>query len=359
MRNFLDMSNPEASFLPGEVSMRSVHRAFPTLSQKLDLRRHLSTIKGDLDAIEERLRFQVQEFDPGISGYVSYALDSNGKRIRPALVLLSAHACGKSTPQHLDLAVVVELIHLATLVHDDITDGASKRRGKPTAFAKWGAELSVLLGDCLFCHALKLSSNFADQSISRKIAEASNEVCSGEILQTQRRFDLTLSIPEYLKIISMKTGALFRISTELAAVLNQCRPDEIQAMRNYGDYLGIAYQIYDDCLDLVGTEGSTGKTVGTDLAKGKLTLPLLHVLAQANDAERERLHTIILHGTEENRTELLAQVVERGGLKNAVRRIQSYLDQAVAALQVLPKSSFRDTLEGIPRAVAEHVGTMG
>ena len=131
------------------------------------------------------------------------------------------------------------------------------------------------------------------------------------------------------------------------------------ALRNYGDYLGIAYQIYDDCLDLVGTEGATGKTVGTDLAKGKLTLPLLHVLAQANDAERERLHEIILHGTEENRIELLAQVVERGGLKNAVRRIQGYLDQAVAALQVLPKSRFRETLEGIPRAVAEHVAKLG
>jgi octaprenyl-diphosphate synthase len=353
------MSDSEATHLPGDISMRSVLRAFPTLSQKLDLRSHLATVQKDLDKIEERLRFQVQEFDPGISGYVSYALDSHGKRIRPALVLLAAHASGKATPQHLDLAVVVELIHLATLVHDDIMDGASRRRGKPTAFAKWGAELSVLLGDCLFCHALKISAGFDDHSITRSIADASNEVCSGEMLQTQRRFDLKLSIPEYIKIISMKTGALFRVSTELAAVVNGCRPDEVLALRNYGDYLGIAYQIYDDCLDLVGTEGATGKTVGTDLAKGKLTLPLLHVLAQANDAERERLHSIILHGTEENRVELLAQVVERGGLKNAVRRIQSYLDQAVASLQVLPKTKFRDTLEGIPRAVAEHISTLG
>ncbi len=352
------MSDTAASFLPGDVSMTSLHRAFPLLSQKLDLRTHLATIKPDLDKIEERLRFQVQEFDPGISGYVSYALDSNGKRIRPALVLLAAQATGKSTPQHVDLAVALELIHLATLVHDDIMDGASKRRGKPTAYAKWGAEISVLLGDCLFCHALKLSSNFADASIGRKIADAANEVCTGEILQTQRRFDLKLSIPDYIKIISMKTGALFRISTELAAVLNGCPADEVTALRNYGDFLGIAYQIYDDCLDLVGTEGATGKTVGTDLAKGKLTLPLLHILAQASDAERERLHGIILHGTEESRIELLAQVVERGGLKNAVRRVQSYLDQAVAALQVLPKSGFRDTLEGIPRAVADHVATL-
>jgi octaprenyl-diphosphate synthase len=353
------MSETGASFQPGSFSMESLSAAFPKLSQKLDLRRQLATIKPDLDKIDERIRFQVQEFDPALSGYISYALDSNGKRIRPALVLLAAHASSKVTPQHLDLAVIMELIHLATLVHDDIMDGAAKRRGKPTAYAKWGAELSVLLGDCLFCHALMLSSNFADPSIGRRIAQAANEVCSGEILQTQRRFDLALTIPEYLKIISMKTGALFRVSTELSAVLNGCRPDEVLALRNYGDHLGVAYQIYDDCLDLVGTEGATGKTVGTDLAKGKLTLPLLHVLAQAGDAEREQLHTIILHGTKESRTELLAQVVKRGGLKNAVRRIQGFLDQAVASLQVLPKSGYRDTLEGIPRAVAEHVATLG
>src|SRR5471030_2733378 len=176
------MSDSAASFLP---SMDAIQRAFPTLTQKLDLRRQLNTIKPDLKTIEERLRFQVQEFDPGISGYISYALDSNGKRIRPALVLLAAHASGKSTPQHIDLAIAVELIHLATLVHDDIMDGASQRRGKPTASAKWGAEISVLLGDCLFCHALKLSTGFENNAISRVIAESANEVCSGEILQTQ------------------------------------------------------------------------------------------------------------------------------------------------------------------------------
>jgi octaprenyl-diphosphate synthase len=352
------MSEARPSFQPESSSTSALRGIFPRLSRQLDLKRQLATIKPDLEKIEERIRFQGQEFDPGISGYVSYALDSNGKRIRPALVLLAAEASGRITPPHYDLAVALELIHLATLVHDDIMDGATKRRGKPTAFAKWGAELSVLLGDCLFCHALKLSSTFSDPSISRRIADASNEVCSGEMLQTQRRFDLTLSIPEYLKIISMKTAALFRISTELSAVLNGCRPDEILALRNYGESLGVAYQIYDDCLDLVGTEGATGKTVGTDLAKGKLTLPLLHILAQAGEAEREKLHSIILHGSEESRTELLALVVERGGLKNAVRRVQSYLDQAVAALQVLPKSPARETLEDIPRAVAEHVAAL-
>ena len=353
------MSEPGPAPLPDEISAGALLRAFPSLSRKLDLRAQFGAIKADLHTVEDRLNFQVQAFDPGIAGYVGYALESSGKRIRPALVLLTAQATGGGTPAHVDLAVVVELVHLATLVHDDIMDGALKRRGKPTAVAKWGAELSVLLGDCLFCHALKLSSNFSDTAIARAIADAANEVCTGEILQTQRRFDLNLSMAEYLRIIGMKTGALFRVSTELAAVLNGCRPEQIAAMRLYGDCLGVAYQIYDDCLDLVGTEGATGKTVGTDLAKGKLTLPLLHVLAQANEAERERLHSTILHGTAEGRTELLALVVERGGLRNAVRRIQAYLDQAVAALQVLPRSGYRETLEAIPRAVAEHVAALG
>src|SRR5229473_24895 len=137
------------------------------------------------------------------------------------------------------------------LVHDDIMDNASQRRGVPTAYAKWGAELSVFLGDCMFCQALKICANFPETDYSKKIADASIEVCSGEILQTQRRFDLKLTIPEYFKSIEMKTGALFRISTELAAQLSNVTAEQVQAARVFGNSLGIAYQVYDDCLDLV------------------------------------------------------------------------------------------------------------
>jgi len=352
------MSDPEASYLPSEMSIQSIQRAFPTLAHKLDLRKQLAAIKPDLKQIEERLRFQVQEFDPGISGYISYALDGNGKRIRPALVLLAARASGKSTPQHIDLAVIVELIHLASLVHDDIMDGASKRRDKPTAFAKWGAELSVLLGDCLFCHALKLSSNFDDRSIGRRIADATNEVCSGEILQTQRRFDLKLSIPEYIKIISMKTGALFRISTELAAVLNECRPDEILAMRNYGDHLGIAYQIYDDCLDILGTEEESGKTLGTDLERGKITLPFLYLLESLSGSEHEEVCGILLHGTGIERRGLIARVAQEGAIQRTIATLRQYLAECEQSLGVLAPSAARESLVGIAASVGRQVDAL-
>jgi octaprenyl-diphosphate synthase len=203
-----------------------------------------------------------------------------------------------------------------------------------------------------------LCANFPTTEISRKIADAANEVCSGEILQTQRRFDLQLSVPDYLRIIGMKTGALFRVSTELSAYLNQCSPDVVSALKNYGDNLGLAYQIYDDCLDLVGTEGSAGKTLGTDLAKGKITLPLLQVLRKTEGREHEEFCEMILHGSEEDRLQLLKIVIERGGLRTAVRKLQSYLNDASRSLEILPESDYRASLQAIPQALVEHVDSL-
>ena len=219
------------------------------------------------------MRQQARTFDPAVEGYVSYACESSGKRLRPALALLAGGATGEINSSHLDLAVVLELIHAATLVHDDIMDGADKRRGQPTANAKWGNAISVLLGDCLFAHALKLSTNFPNGEISRRMASAASDVCSGEIIQTQRRFDLKLSVADYFRIIEMKTAALFAAASELGAFINEASPEIISAMKTFGLRFGTAYQIYDDCLDLAGNEENAGKTLGTDLRKGKLTLP--------------------------------------------------------------------------------------
>ena len=331
----------------------------PTLKEKLDLRALFIEVTEDLKQIEECIRKQAYEFDPGIVGYVSYALESHGKRIRPALGLLTARAIGIYRPGHVELGTIVELIHLATLVHDDIMDEASRRRGQPTAFAKWGAEISVLLGDCLFCHALKLCSKFENPDVSRKIADAANEVCTGEILQTQRRFDFKLSIPDYLKIIGMKTAALFRVATELAAVVSECTPEVVASLRAYGENLGIAYQIYDDCLDFVGTEEAIGKTLGSDLVKGKLTLPILHFLGECGPEERAEWQEVILHGTEADRLQLLGQVVSRGSLRHAIDCIQGYLQAAEESLLVLPKSTYRSSMQGIANALMKHIQQMG
>lgn len=305
------------------------------LKHRLALEPVFQSVHRDLERVDKRIRQQVEAFDPGILAYVQYALESSGKRIRPALCLLSAHATGGCHSGHHDVAVVTELVHLASLVHDDVMDTAGLRRGKPTAFSKWGAEISVLLGDCLFAHALKMCADLGDLEISRKVAEASNELCSGEILQTQRRFDLSLGVNEYLRIIGMKTGALFRVSTEAAARLNRRPETEVTALAAFGQSLGVAYQIYDDCLDLFGSERQSGKTLGSDLKTGKMTLPVLHMLGQLKGRELEAVSAEILEGGETEHAAVLERIVRSGGHLYAVRKVKSELDRARNSLEHL------------------------
>jgi octaprenyl-diphosphate synthase len=327
-------------------------KGLPQFARKLALQAHFNQVRDDLRQVEIRLRQQADSFDPEIHGYVAYATATNGKRIRPALTLLAARATGGSTAAHIDLAAVVELIHLASLIHDDVLDHAQLRRAKPTVNSKWGAELSVLLGDCLFAHALQLCSRFADQTVCRLVADAANEVCTGEILQTQRRFDLKLSPADYFKIVAMKTGALFRVSTELAAHLNQQPPDTVAAYRVYGDSIGVAYQIYDDCLDLFGSEDGSGKTLGTDLKKGKLTLPLLHALQQLDGPRLAAVTATLLHGSDDDRAALKTMVVELGGHVYAARQAREYLERAARRLESLPVNAYAETLQTIARTFA-------
>jgi octaprenyl-diphosphate synthase len=326
-------------------------KSFTKLENNPDKTQALKTtfelINSQLYSVEERIRQQARAFDPAVEGYVAYAIESHGKRLRPALALLAGGATGNICPSHFDLAVVLELIHAATLVHDDILDGADKRRGQPTANAKWGNAISVLLGDCLFAHALKLSTGFQNGEVSRRIAHAASDVCSGEIIQTQRRFDLTLSVPDYYKIIEMKTAALFAAACELSALINEAAPEVIDALRIYGLRLGTAYQIYDDVLDLAGDEAKAGKTLGSDLRKGKLTLPILHLLQNSDAAERHRLSDIILNGEENDIVMLAERAIAAGAVKSAIATGRKLLRDAEAQLKIVPENKYRDALAGL------------
>jgi octaprenyl-diphosphate synthase len=301
-------------------------------------------VRDLLGDVEQRIAAQARAFDPGVESYVAYAIQSHGKRLRPALALLSAGATGPVTPEHADLAVIVELIHAATLIHDDILDGAEQRRGQPTANAKWGNAISVLLGDCLFAHALKLSTQFENNEIGRQIAAAASEVCSGEILQTQRRFDLQLSVPDYYRIIEMKTGALFAVACEMSAVLNHAPAPVALNLRNFGMRLGTAYQIYDDCLDIAGQEETAGKTLGSDLRKGKLTLPILHLLQHSVPEERQRLFETILRGAPEDLDTLVQLAIDAGALSAATSAAQKMLEEARQDLRCLAGSPHTEGL---------------
>ena len=206
----------EPSFYPAPVEVFTSSPAL-TASASESLAQIARSVQNHLDEVEARIAQQAAVFDPAVEGYVSYAIGGRGKRLRPLVALLSGGATGRIKSEHVDLAVILELIHIATLVHDDIMDEAERRRGQPTVNARWGNALSVLLGDCLFAQALNLSTNFDNAEISRAIAQAAREVCSGEIIQTQRRFDLHLAIEDYRKIVEMKTGSLFAVAAELGA----------------------------------------------------------------------------------------------------------------------------------------------
>lgn len=320
------------------------------------IRKTFALIRSQLREVEERIRAQSHAFDPAVEGYVAYACESNGKRLRPALALLAAGASGGIRSSHIDLAVIVELIHAATLVHDDIMDGADKRRGQPTANSRWGNSLSVLLGDCLFAHALKLSTSFANHEISHRIACAASDVCSGEIMQTQRRFDLKLSLADYYKIIEMKTAALFAVATELAAEFNGASPETVSIFKNYGLKLGVVYQIYDDCLDIAGDESEAGKTLGSDLRKGKLTLPVLNLLREASAAEQQRLNEIILRGNDDDCAELSRMVQQTGALAASAQIAQNLLEEASRPLETLPENSYTTGLQELAALLGKMVG---
>jgi octaprenyl-diphosphate synthase len=310
-------------------------------------------VQPHLEKVEAHIARQAAAFDPAIEGYVVYAIGSRGKRLRPLLTLLAGGATGEINSGHVDLAVIVELIHIATLMHDDVMDEAERRRAQPTANARWGNSLSVLLGDCLFAHALTLSTNFENSEISRAIARTAATVCSGEMIQTQRKFDLNLGVQDYLRIVQMKTGSLFSAAAELAAVISEATPHAIETFKNFGFQIGTAYQIYDDCVDLAGNEGATGKTLGTDLRKGKFTLPVLIFLRSASEFERERCCQLVLEEQIEEMIELLKNGATNGALNESIAAGSELIRQAQGTLDAVAPTAYADALFSLGDALCE------
>lgn len=312
-----------------------------------------------LQAVANRLAAQVEAFDPELTRLATDALSSQGKQLRPVLVGLSGRALGRLEDAHITVAVIIEMVHLATLVHDDVLDEARVRRGRPTLAAKWGNDVSVLLGDCLFAHALVLAAGFPTTEICRAVSQATNTVCAGEILQTQQRRNFKFSQAQYFKVVGMKTGELFALSCEMGAHLSQAVPAQRAALRQFGMNLGIAYQIYDDCVDLFATEIAAGKSLGTDLAKGKLTLPLLLLLERLPGARKKQVQEMIEHWSVKHLKEIQQLLDAHGALAASRRVIDQYLDAARRDLQVLPDGANRAGLAGLTDFLAQQANALG
>jgi octaprenyl-diphosphate synthase len=307
----------------------------------------IEPVEPFLDAVSRRLSQEVENFEGGVLPYARYALNGQGKQLRPALVALTANALGQVREEHVTVAVVIEMVHLATLVHDDIIDEAEIRRGRPTLAAQWGNEIAVLFGDCLFANALTLAARFPTTEVCRAVAMATNTVCSGEILQTQQRRNIRLTLQDYFKVLEMKTAELFALSCEMSAYLSGLAENERQALRKFGLAFGTAYQVYDDCVDLFGSEASAGKSLGSDLARGKLTLPVLVLLEKATPEDRTHVQGLVQTWHPAAMAQVAGLLSKYGALEASLRTISQYLDIAREALRSLPASAGRASLLGL------------
>lgn len=311
-----------------------------------------------LDEVASRLAEQVNAFDPGLQAYADYALNGQGKQLRPALVALTAQALGGPREEHITVATIIEMVHLATLVHDDVMDEAELRRGRLTLAANWGNEIAVLFGDCLFARALQLAAGFPTPEICRAVATATNTVCAGELLQTQHRRNFPVSQREYFNVLEMKTAELFALSCDLGALTSGAPATQRAALRAFGMAFGTAYQLYDDCLDLFGVESQAGKSLGTDLAKGKLTLPVLLLWEKAATADRQHLERLVQQWQPGALDEVMELLTRNATVEPSLAVIHRHLKQAGECLRALPETPGRAGLLGAAEFLARQTDAL-
>jgi octaprenyl-diphosphate synthase len=326
--------------------MNASHEPLPR-TPTLDL---YAPIAADLERVEVVLAESLASPRPCVTQLVGHLRHYRGKRLRPALLLLTARACGGVTPAHHTLAAVVEMIHTATLVHDDVLDDAAVRRHVPTVNARWDNQTSILLGDHLFTHAFHLAST-VDAQACRLIGEATNRVCEGELQQGTERGNLALTEEEYLEIIDGKTAELTACCCRLGALYSGAGPDVVEGLARYGRALGMAFQIADDVLDLIGEERQTGKSLGTDADQQKLTLPLLRLLQASPPTESRRVQQILSSHGNHKRQALRPLLMDSDALAYATSRAEEYAATARAALTCLPPSPCRAILDALTERV--------
>lgn len=299
-----------------------------------------SSLKQVVEVFDEELQSDlpfVKELEQQVRRY-------RGKLLRPTLLLLTAEATGTIQREHTILAAVVEMIHMATLVHDDVLDEADTRRHHATVNRLVGNEGAVLFGDYLISHAYHLCSSLRSTHASRRISAVTNTVCEGELMQIANRGNLDLSEKEYLEIIRRKTAALTSVCCELGASVSNADKDVVEQTAMFGEDLGVAFQIVDDLLDLTATENETGKTVGRDADLGKMTLPAIHFMDQACDRERERM-VAALTSDEESKTSLVRTILNGSdAVEYAMNMAKTYVRSAVARLDILPDGEEKDGL---------------
>lgn len=310
-------------------------------------------VAAEMVAVEDHLRAELRSPYDYIDELIQHSFRLGGKRMRPALVLLCGKACGRLTESHTILASVVEMIHTATLLHDDVLDEASVRRHLATVNSRWNNEASILTGDYLFSHAFYLAATLESTFACQVIGKSTNRVCEGELLQVANRGNYLLSEQDYYKIIDGKTAALVACSCALGAFYAGANEATVEQFERFGRELGLAFQIADDLLDLTGEEAITGKSLGTDVEKEKLTLPWIRLLQQQSPAERDRLIQCLSSHLPEHQQLAKQALFQSDGVSYAKQRATLHVERALSALALLDASESAQTLRRLAAFVIQ------
>jgi len=325
--------------------------ASPTMSMSIEDCQAL--VANDMaqvdDLIHERLRSDVAL----INQLAAYIISGGGKRLRPQLVLLAAGACRYVGEQHITIAAIIEFIHTATLLHDDVVDASELRRGQDTVNAVWGNEAAVLVGDFLYSRSFEMMVDVQSLAVMSILATTTNRIAEGEVMQLLNVHEPGISEAQYIDVIEAKTARLFAAATGLGAELAHQTPKIKKALTSYGNYLGMAFQIADDVLDYCSDAQVMGKNVGDDLAEGKTTLPLIYAMRDGSESQRTDIVAAITTGGLDGMSAVLAAIHDTGALEGSMQRAQRASMDAISALDPLPDSDYKDALISIAQYSVE------
>jgi octaprenyl-diphosphate synthase len=319
------------------------------LFRSMDIAHIRAPIADDLQAVNALIRRELHSDVVLINQLASYIIDSGGKRLRPVTVLLAARACGYAGDAHIAAAAIVEFIHTATLLHDDVVDESSLRRGRQTANAIWGNQASVLVGDFLYSRSFQMMVDIGSMRVMEILADTTNTIAEGEVLQLLNCHDADTSEERYMAVIHSKTAKLFEAAAQLGAVLADRPREEELALGRYGMHLGTAFQLIDDVLDYSASSAELGKNIGDDLAEGKPTLPLIHAMRHGTAEEARVIREAIEQGGLEYIDIVTRTIESTGALDYTARLASDEADRAIASLAVLPESPAKKALLGLAR----------
>jgi len=302
-------------------------------------------VANDMAAVNQLIKKRLQSEVALVNQMSSYIIHSGGKRLRPVLVLLSARAFGYTGDQHFNLAAIVEFIHTATLLHDDVVDASARRRGQETANALWGNEAAVLVGDFLYSRAFQMMVDTQRMRVMEILAHATNVIAEGEVLQLLNCNDPNTTEQRYLDVIHCKTAKLFEAAAQLGAILCNAPPEQEHAIASYGMHLGTAFQLVDDVLDYSASSETMGKNVGDDLAEGKPTLPLIRAMRQGTKAQSALIRKAIETGGRDNIIDVMTAIESTDAIAYTARKAREEADLAIAQLQNIPVSDYTNALK--------------